>query len=289
MSSRLPLVLAVMLLAAASAHGGILDWLFGRNGVEVIAVTDMTADGRQLRAPTPENPVYYIPFSLGFQDLGGIVGGEKPPPKEDVLRQISAALAKQGYLPATETSPPPTIVLAFAWGTLYADYFYGPNPDLPPQQLNRHQILKFLGGYKMGFSETDFDPLMPSTIGLTLMNFDSSTFYDLAKEDFYVAVVSAYDLEAIRNKKKKLLWMTRISCPSSGYFLPEVLPTMLTVGAPNFGRESDRPVWFRASDKYRPEVKLGELELLEYLGSDPLPVVEAPADQAKKPKPAKKK
>lgn len=279
--------IAAITLAAASAHGGLLDWLFSRNEIEVIAVTDMTPEGREQRTPTPANPVYYIPLSLGFKDLGGIVGGEKPPPKDDVLRQISAALAKQGYLPATETSPPPTLVLAFAWGTLYADYFYGPNPDLPPQQLNRHQILKFLGGYKMGFSERDFDPLMPSPVGLTLMNFDSSSFYEMAKEDFYVAVVSAYDLEAIRSKKKKLLWMTRISCPSRGYFMPEVLPTMLTVGGPNFGRESDRPVWFRASDKYRPEVKLGELELVEYLGSNPLPVMEAPADQPKKP--AKKK
>ncbi|MBI2497746.1 MAG: hypothetical protein HYV75_07505 [Opitutae bacterium] len=269
-------------MGAAAVRGGVLDWLFGRNEIEVIAVTDMTAAGRQQRLATPENPVYYTAVSLGFQDLGGIVGGEKPPPKDDVLRQISAALAKQGYLPATKTSPAPALLLVFAWGTLYADYDYGFNPDLPPRQLNRHQILKFLGGYKMGFSDRDFDPLMPPTLGLTLMNFASRSFYDLAREDFYVAVVSAYDLDAIRNHQKKLLWMTRISCPSRGYFLPEVLPAMMAGGGPNFGRESDRPVWFHASDQYRPEVKLGELKLLEYLGSDPLPVLEAPADQAGK-------
>jgi hypothetical protein len=280
-------VFVTLSLTVASAHGGILDWLFSKNEVEVITVTDMTPEGRKQRAPTLVDPVYYVAISLGFQDLGGLVGGEKPPPKADVIRQISATLAKQGYLPATETSPPPTLALAFAWGTLNADYFYGPNPDLPPRQLNQQQILKFLGGYKMGFSQNDFDPLTSSSLGFTLMNFDANTFYDLAKEDFYVAVVSAYDLAAIKDKQKRLLWTTRISCPSRGYYLPDVLPTMLTVGGPNFGRESDRPVWFRASDKYRPTVKLGELELLEYLGSSPLPVVEIPADRAKKP--AKKK
>jgi len=283
MHARFAYVLVALLPSAIpSAQGGILDWLFGRNEIEVIAVTDMTPEGRQQPTATPENPVYYVAHSLGFVDLGGIVGGEKPPPKEDVLRQIAAALANQGYLPATNTSPPPTLVLTFAWGTLNTDYFYGPNPDFPPHQLNRHQILKFLGGYKMGFSNSDFDPLIPSSIGLTLMNSDSSSFYELAREDFYVAVVSAYDLAAIMNKQKRLLWMTRISCPSSGYYMPEVLPTMLTVGGPNFGHESDRPVWFRASDKYRPEVKIGELKLIEYLGSDPLPMVEASTDKAKK-------
>lgn len=287
MHARLLCVLAALSLAAATTHGGVLDWLFSRNEIEVISVTDMTPEGRKQRTPTPENPAYYVAISLGFQDLGGIVGGEKPPPKEDVLRQISAALAKQGYLPATETSPPPTLALAFAWGTLNADYDYGFNPDLPPQQLNRHQILKFLGGYKMGFSKNDFDPLTSTSLGFTLMNFDANTFYDLAQEDFYVAVVSAYDLASIKDKQKRLLWMTRISCPSSGYYMPDVLPMMMALGGPNFGRESDRPVWQRASDKYRPEVKLGELELLEYLGSTPLPVVDVPTDKAKKP--AKKK
>ncbi|MDI1247497.1 MAG: hypothetical protein PSV13_01315 [Lacunisphaera sp.] len=286
---RVPLfcAFAAMLPGAFSAHGGVLDWLFSRNEIDVISVTDMTPEGRNQRTPTPENPVYYVAISLGFQDLGGLVGGEKPPPKEDVIRQISTALAKQGYLPATEASPPPTLALAFAWGTLNADYDYGFNPDLPPRQRNQHQILKFLGGYKIGFSKNDFDPLTPSSLGFALMNIDTQAFYELAREDFYVAVVSAYDLATIKDKKKRLLWMTRISCPSSGYFLPDVLPMMMALGGPNFGRESDRPAWHRASDKYRPEVKLRELELLEYLGEGPLTVVDAPTNKAKKP--AKKK
>lgn len=287
MHARLLCAFVALSLAAATTHGSIFDWLFSRNEIEVISVTDMTPEGRKQRTATPENPVYYVAISLGFQDLGGIVGGEKPPPKEDVIRQISAALAKQGYLPATETSPPPTLALAFAWGTLNADYDYGFDPDLPPRQLNRHQILKFLGGYKMGFSKNEFDPLTSSSLGFTLMNFDANTFYNLAEEDFYVAVVSAYDLATLKDKQRRLLWMTRISCPSSGYYMPDVLPMMMALGGPNFGRESDRPVWLRASDKYRPEVKLGELELLEYLGSTPLPVVDAPADKTRKP--AKKK
>ena len=60
-----------------------------------------------------------------------------------------------------------------AWGTLNADLEYGMDPDLPPQQRNRQQIIKFLGGYKAGFSASDFDPLTPPLGGLSFMDFDA--------------------------------------------------------------------------------------------------------------------
>lgn len=269
MSARLICLLAAFCLGPASLlrAGGLLDLVLGKPEVEVITVTDMTPAGRLRPAPSPEKPVYYVAAILGFQDFGGIIAGDKIPPKDEVVRNISAILAKQGFLPATETSPAPTLVLAFAWGTLNADLFHGPNPDLPPQQLNRAQILKFLGGYKVGFSEHDFDPLMPANLGLTLMNPDANSFYAMAQDDFYVAVVTAYDLASVRNGRRQQLWMTRISCPSRGFWLEEVLPTMLAIAGPNLGRETDRPVWFRAPDKFRTDVKLGELQLLEYLGT----------------------
>jgi hypothetical protein len=283
--------LAAALLAAVTpaARAGLLDLLLGKRDIEVITVTDMTPEGRERRPPTPQDPVHYVAVSLGFQELGGVVGGEKPPPKDETIRTISKALAKQGFLPATNASPKPTLVLVFAWGTLNADMEYGFDPDQPPIQRNRQQILKFLGGYKMGYSDRDFDPLTPQLGGVSFMDFDARDFYDLAAEDFYMAVVAAYDLEALQKKQKKLLWMTRISCPSRGFWMPEVLPTMLAMAGPHLGRETSRPVWVNASDKYKPDVQIGDPQLVEFLETGPLPVVEA-STAAKKPAsaPAKK-
>ena len=268
------LLFCVSLDFAPVARAGLLDFLFGKREIEVITITDMSPEGRLFRRPTPESPTYYIAASLGFRDLGGAVGGEKQPPNDEVIRTITKVLAKQGYLPATEQSPAATLVLALAWGTLNADLEYGMNPDSPPRQRNRQQILKFLGGYKMGFSAADFDPLVPSFGGLSFHDFDSRALYDISAEDFYVAVIGAYDAAAMAKKQKKLLWTTRISCPSRGFWLADVMPTMMAISGANIGREMSRPTWVNASEKYKPDIKIGDPVLVEYLDKGALPVVD---------------
>jgi hypothetical protein len=272
---KLFLVCSALFAAAPLSGAGLLDFVFGKRDIEVITVTDMSPEGRLVRRPTPEKPVYYLAVSVGFRDLGGLVGGEKHPPDDEMIRTISKVLAKQGYLPATQNSPKPTLALMLAWGTLNTDLEYGFNPDQPPRQRNRQQILKFLGGYKMGFSDSNFDPLIPQLGGLSFMNFDSQQLYDLASEDLYIAVVSAYDLNALAEKKKKMLWTTRISCPSRGFWLGDVLPTMMAISGPNIGREMNKPSWVNASEKYKPDVKIGDPVMVEYLEKGALPVVDA--------------
>jgi len=279
----LPALFAISLALVPPVRGGLLDFFTRRPDMQVITVTDVTPEGKAWRPPTPESPVYYVAVSLGFKDLGGAVGGDKIPPKEEITQNITKVLAEQGYLPATDHSPAPTIALVFTWGTLNADYDYGFNPDLPPRQINRQQILKFLGGYKLGFSDQDFDPLTPPITGLSFKGYDASNLYDMTEEDFYMTIVIGYDLEALKKKQRKMLWITRISCPSRRYWLGEVMPTMLSVAAPNIGRETAKPVWVNASDRYKPSVKLGDMQLLEYLEKGKLPVIE----KEKTPEPAK--
>ena len=290
MNHRLrPLLFALMasLGALPPARAGVLDFLFGKRDIEVITITDMSPEGRLFRRPTPENPSYYIAASLGFRDLGGVVGGEKQPPNDEMIRTITKVLAKQGYLPATEQSPAATLVLALAWGTLNADLDYGMDPDAPPRQRNRQQILKFLGGYKMGFSNADFDPLMPSLGGLSFHDFDSRALYDISSEDFYVAVIAAYDAAAMAQKQKKLLWTTRISCPSRGFWLADVMPTMMALSGTNIGREMSRPAWLNASEKYQPDVQIGDPILVEYLEKGALPVVDVSKSTRAAPQPGR--
>ncbi len=278
------LILAIVSLTAPPlAARSFLDLLIGRRDLEVITVTDATPAGRAWGAASKDKPQYYVGISLGFRDLGAAIGGIKEPPPNDALRLIAAELAKQGYLPATEKSPPATLMLAYTWGTLNADIDSGVDLDLPPRQRNRAQIVAFLGGRKMGFDNNFFDPLTAPVTGLQTMSFDARQIYDVAREDFYIVVVSAYDLAALRQKKKQLLWMTRISAPSLGLDLGASMPSMLAIAGPHFGRETTQPVWTNATDKFKPNVKLGELQLVEYLGNSPLPVVDR-SKNLKKPK-----
>lgn len=257
-------------------QAGLWDLIRSHRDLEVITVTDVSATGNLLAPATPEQPQYYVAASLGFRDLGGVMGGIKEPPVNEVLRLIAAELAKQGYRPATTRSAPPSLLLVYTWGTLNADHFHGPNPDLPPIQLNRGQIVRFLGGRKVGIDDDYFNPFLQPAVGLQVYNYDARNILEVAREDFYVIVVSAYALEsALQKKRRPPLWTTRIAAPSLGFRMADVVPAMLAIAGPQFGRETPRPVWVNASDKFKPDVKMGELQLLEYLGSDPLPVTDA--------------
>jgi len=271
------ILLGALLVAPATASAiNLLDLLLGKRDLQVITNTDMTPAGRKYPAASKAAPQYYVAANAGFRDFGAAVGGIKEPPTTEVLKLLTAELAKQGYLPATEKSPPPTLVLFFAWGTLNIDYEMDSDPSLPLRARNRQQILRFLGGSKVGLKDDFFDPLTSPIAGTALLDYDARELYEIAsREDLYVTIVSAYDLEAMKQKKRQLLWMTRIASISRGYDFPEALPGMVAIGGANFGRETARPVWMTASEKFKPDIKLGELQLVDYLDGAKLPVIDA--------------
>jgi hypothetical protein len=76
----------------------ILPRVFAARDVPVNIVVDFTDEGRKQTHPTRSAPAYYFPIAAGFQELGGLVAGEKPPDQKEVLHGIALALAAQGYL-----------------------------------------------------------------------------------------------------------------------------------------------------------------------------------------------
>ena len=281
-----------LVASAGVTRAGILDWIFPKHEVEVIAVTDMTPLGALRRPVTPANPVYYQAVSAGYRDLGGIIAGDKIPPKEDVMKTIAKVLAKQGYLPATNEHPP-TLIVIWVCGTMYTERIYSGNPDdTEGRQVNRSQLLRFMGAYKLGLVTKEPDPfhndlLMPGTI---FRDADSELVYNLASEDLFVIALTAYDFAAATRGEKKQLWTTKISCPSLGLAMPSTLPAMLALAGPHIGRETAKPVSINATDKFKPEVKIGDPTVVEYLENTKIPVIEVPASPvAPKKKAAPKK
>jgi hypothetical protein len=280
-------VIAAGILASSASAANFLNWIFPKHDVQVIAVTDTTPAGALRRTVSQENPAYYMAVSAGYRDFGGIIAGEKVPPKDEVMKTIAKVLAKQGYLAASDAHPP-SLLLIWTWGTMNADRMVTMNGD-EGQQVNRRQLLRFLGAYKLGLISKDKsgfqDDLMNSTL---FRDADSEMISDLATEDLYVAAISAYDYGAAAARQEKvLLWTTKISCPSRGLAMNETLPVMLALAGPNIGRETPKPVSIKATDKFKPEVKIGDPTVVEYLQNNKVPVLEIDAPNGAKKQPAK--
>lgn len=285
-------LLSVALSATAAA--GVLDWIFPKHEVQVIAVTDTTPVGALRRPASATNPVYYTAVSAGYRDFGGIVAGEKIPPKEEVVKTIAKVLAKQGYLPATAENPA-SLLIVWAWGTMNTELDYSNADDTTGRQINRNQLLRFMGAYKLGLITKEPDPFRQDLMlpGAWIRDADSEMVSDLATEDLYVVAISAYDYSAALQQKKVLLWMTKISCPSRGLAMPETLPAMLALAGPHIGKETVKPVSVKASEQFKGEVKIGDPTIVDFLEKNPVPVVEAndpsPKRNAPDPKKAKKR
>jgi len=263
-------LLCLAVIAPPAAHASLFDFTRGARELEVYTVTDTTDSGRAFPAPTPQQPQYYRAVSLGHRDLGGAIANDPTPSEDTAVQIIAHELAKRGYLPASAQTPPPTLVLVFAWGTLNAYTLPSMKAGFPGAQLNRQQIVRFLGGEKLGLT-ADFyhDRLRPSSYSLRLLDREARDFYAAGTDNYYVAVVTAYDLAAMeRNPTVTLdhLWITRIACPSNGVTLPDVLPAMLAIAGPHLGRETARPVRTVTPFGPRGNVTYGELQVIEYLG-----------------------
>jgi hypothetical protein len=271
---RAGLAAATMLVATAPAFaGGFLDWLF-HHDVQVITSTDATPAGALLRAASPSHPVYYVALSVGYHDFGAAIAGDKLPAPQDMNRTIVRVLAKQGFLPADAQHRASQLII-FAWGTLYPNIVPDPwNPNLPGTQLNLSQTLGFLGGDKLGLvpehPEDERDTLFP---GLTRFNSDAQAIASVAGDDLYVAALASYEFPMAQPKHPKLLWRSKISCPARGLVMADTLPTMLVIAGPNIGHATASPVWVNASDKFKPDVRIGNPKVEEYLDS-----VEPPVD-----------
>lgn len=275
-SCREPLVVLFGILACTQTvtARNFFDILFPGNELEAITVTELTPAAMLRRQPTPERPIYYAGMSGGFVSLGGVKAGEKPIARKEVNRTILKALAKEGYLPAT-AGHAPEIILVWRWGTFNRAVIPGSmGYDI---QVNRHQMLQFLGGEKLGLHTGPNEQLLREYLstGLEFARPDVSRLNDVATDDLYFAIVSAYDVVPGKKDRPVLLWQTRISAPARGFWLPDALPSMLAMAHPYIGRETKKPVWIRATDKFRPDIKLGDTKLLEYIENSQSAVLEA--------------
>lgn len=243
---RLLCLCACVLPTIASAQRGAIT------NAEVVVNVDLTEDGRKIPRPTAQDPAYYVPVILGYQEGGKVVAGEEPPPRKEMLRLVGQALAREGYVlqalrpDAAKTLP--SLIIALEWGYLNPDIVETGALDLstgeggtmspaairndPTQatsvDFNQPQMLTLVAGsaiYRQAlFSENEWQKLR-----------------EAASEGRYFIILSAYDFEASVKGEQKLLWRARMSASRHRVWLDEVMPALVAAGAPHFGRQTDKP------------------------------------------------
>lgn len=259
------LLVSMSLIAGLSVPASAANILssFFRRDVQVVTDSDLFVS--ETPAASRQNPVPYLAVATGFRDFGGIVAGIKEPNQKEVLDAVTKTLASRGYQLATNKTPP-KVIIAYGWGTLNANVLTF--PDSPRQVLNRFQIIRFLGGKKMGIP-IDANHAFPEyangglPVGLSMESLRVRDFYDMGDDDYYVIALTAYDLNEANNKKAKALWWTKISCRSIGHTMAEVLPTMLSIAAPHIGKQLAKPLIVDADDHYKPNIEIGTPRVVE--------------------------
>jgi hypothetical protein len=224
------------------------DWLadFFHEAPDVVVNTDVF--DHNAPTPAPGKPVYYLAVSAGYRDLGWPMPGEEAPDSTGVLRMVTKILEGQGYkmAPAGQN---PSIIILYSWGTLYRN----PDPHVPASKSYVPEMLRFLGTYKVHAV-----PGLPNMFQPQLEDLGA-----LVPQGIYVMRFSAFDYAAAKKGGARLLWKTNISNSTRGFYLPEILPTMLTVAAPLIGRETKHPVWINRENRYEGRVEVGPLQVIE--------------------------
>lgn len=225
--------------------------IFGpRTTTQVRIVVDVTAEGRKLPPPTAERPVVYFPVTADIEE------GRDAPERKDVHRWLAQALATQGYIPVNPANDRPLQLLVFEWGEMEPQIedidgrVDEENPIVGQKFWNESELLDLVAGKRA-------QGPMPWWKRANLRR------EGVAGRHFVRLV--AYDYEAAKKKKKKLLWHARVSTHSDGVKLNEVLATLIKAGAPHFGRETRDPVLMDLPYVPEGKVELGDPTVKDYL------------------------
>lgn len=81
--------------------------------LEMTAITEMTADGRDAPKPTASHPIYYATQPAGFRTAGEGSPGNKVIPAEELQNMMQAALAKRNFLPVKQPRQRPELLLVY--------------------------------------------------------------------------------------------------------------------------------------------------------------------------------
>jgi hypothetical protein len=278
---RLVSVLLGLLLPAGSL-------LAGKN--DAIAISSTAAPGyvRPLDEKGKPVPETYV-FMEGIHLEGGTRDrSEERMTYEEITRTLAVNLARQNYFPTRDVSAAQALIRVY-WGTtqIYEDPQRDQNlAALNSAMANAQSQMESGGqvdttelkqaindnalaadgvegaiernarllGYKRSLLKEEKN--MMASVAEQTMRMELS-------EERYFVVLMAYDFQFMkREKKPKLLWVTRLSIRTPGNNFTEALPALAVAGAEVYGRNLDGLERIKVRDLPGGEVILGDLKVI---------------------------
>jgi len=253
---RLALVLAALLpvgsvrASDASSTGVNEDDSDSSGTTRVDVVVNLTDAGRKVSPPTPANPAYFLPMPGGYKDVGyaPFYGPKRNPPQSEIEGALYRALAQQGYQIMTHENHP-SLVLAFSWG------YMAPPTDDPQAKFDLNKGNPAQEAIKYNLYRQMLDMVAGNTFGDDIAPMDPrlDEVREMALSSRYYIYVAAFDFDSwLKNYKEEksghtpvdkpiLLWRAHVSCELWGHYFDQVAQTLITSGAPWFGRETKVP------------------------------------------------
>jgi hypothetical protein len=209
---------------------------------EIRIVAEQTTEGRKLPEPSPKRPVIYFPVFAEPK----LLTSRDVPQRDAVLQWLKPALSKSGYECVSPGNDQPKQLLVIDWGEV--------EPQVEEVFWNQAEMQDFIVGSR--------PPRVPWWEHVRLRG-------EAAATARYFVRLDAFDYAAAKKGKRVLLWKARISTPVNGVTMDGVMPTLIKLGAPHFGRALSKPIVALVSLEPSPQVELGEAKIMEYLNDEP--------------------
>ncbi len=278
---RLALVLLGLLLPTAAL-------VAGKNDAIVISSTAAPDYQRPLDAKGKPAPETYV-FMEGIHLEGGTRDrSEERMTYEEITRTLAVNLAKQNYFP-TRDVPAANVLIRVYWGTtqIYEDPQRDQNIAALNTAMANAQSQMESGGQvdttelKQAINDNALAAngvegaiernarllgykrsLLKEEKNMVASIAEQTMRMELAEERYFV-VLMAYDFQFMRKEKKpKLLWITRLSIRTPGNNFTEALPALAVAGADVFGQNLTDMKRIKVRDLPGGEVTMGELKVI---------------------------
>lgn len=289
--------------------------------VNQTVITELTAEGKKLPAPSASLPVYYVTESIGYRRTGHSPDDRQLPKAEDLAASLQRALAVNGYLPATPAQPPKLLIVYF-WGA-HTNLESGSEaegdtgiPDFDHKNLLSRAALvggtKFAEELGQALAQQDLEnntrelatPALENDVSQMLASMavmiskngplgkfisrDTKTeqLFEAACADCYYVVASAYDYAAAAHGQRRLLWRSKMTLDADAVAMRDTLPSLILNAGKYFGVDMAEAATLSKRALGDGSVKVGPLEFKEYLaqpGGPPDGEAPPPAPLAEKP------
>lgn len=185
----------------------------------------------------PGKPVTYSAIDGGYINSGDPVGGETPAPASLVESAMAQAVAERGYQAAAPGTAP-ALLLVYNWGEIRHDSFQvQPTDHMKGNDRARLLLLSRTADAERIERDVVADRYTSLKVGaITRTERDRETLL-LARDELAFVVVSAYDVAALREHNRKLVWQVKLTTRAVGRPMSDSLVSLIHYGARYFGHD----------------------------------------------------